>query len=36
MKIEVKEVKSTDNDFKVFVDSFDFGYRAAKKAWEGK
>lgn len=33
MQIKVKEVKSDDNDYKVFVDSFDLGVRAARKAW---
>lgn len=34
MKIEVKEIKSLDNDVKlVFAEAFRAGVRNARKAW---
>lgn len=33
MKIEVKQAKSNENDYKVFVNAFKMGRKAAQKAW---
>lgn len=33
MQIKVKEIKSTDNQVKVFLKAFEMGQEAARKAW---
>lgn len=33
MKIKVKQVKSNENDYEVFVNAFEMGRKAAQKVW---
>lgn len=36
MQIKVNQVESTENEFKVFVDSFNKGQELAKSIWGDK
>ena len=33
MRIKVNQIKSRENEVKVFVDAFKMGQEAARKAW---